>query len=378
MAIAVAVPLGIGSSHREAPLTVDRPHRRRHGRLRVHGEERPSDCAQRRRSADRRGQLDPVRGPGRRPELLPVRRSRPLLHQRRQHGDGRADVRYRFKFKTQVREPELVPVRGTAGDSIDDPTAVRQADVRRRPVSARSKGATRARRRRASTARASARAQAVAASTARQRRSNALRAYTIAATTTRWRRTTSARRRCPNYDALADAGDQGPARRRAGCSSASATIRSSSTWARRSTASTSRGTLPGNMGGGKDDLAGYVGPLGRASGARAARHEERREGRPAKDDDDDDDRDAETRGQAERQQRRRRLGLDGAPQAPGDRQRRRGRQGRLRAGVAPRQPARQRGRDPARPEGQVQPHEARPTTPRTSASSWSSRSWRSS
>ena len=45
-------------------------------------------------------------------------------------------------------------------------------------------------------------------------------------------------------------------------------------------------------------------------------------------------------------------------------------------GLAPRQPADQRGRHPARPEGQVQPHDARPTTPRTSASTSSSPSSR--
>ena len=46
------------------------PHRRRHRRLRLRGERRA-------RRADDRGQLDPVRGSGGRPELLPVRRPAP-------------------------------------------------------------------------------------------------------------------------------------------------------------------------------------------------------------------------------------------------------------------------------------------------------------
>ena len=51
-------------------------------------------------------------------------------------GDGNYDVRYRFKFKTKVAQPELVPVRA-AGRQLDQrPEAQRRADVLGRRASA--------------------------------------------------------------------------------------------------------------------------------------------------------------------------------------------------------------------------------------------------
>ena len=69
-------------------------------------------------------------------------------------------------------------------------------------------------------------------------------------------RTTSGRRRMPELRRRSPTRPSSPCTAAARCSPASATIRSSSTWARRSTPSTIRNGT-GNAGGGKDDLAGY-------------------------------------------------------------------------------------------------------------------------
>ena len=106
VAIAVAVPLSIGSSHREAPLTSIDPTADDTDVYAYHGEGRA------RTTLTVVAQLDPVRGSGRRPELLQVRRRARYYINIDNTGDGKYDVRYRFKFKDEVpRTAELVPVR---------------------------------------------------------------------------------------------------------------------------------------------------------------------------------------------------------------------------------------------------------------------------
>ncbi len=53
----------------------------------------------------------PLPGPGRRPELLRVRRRRPLLDLHRQRRRRRSrTITYEFQFKTQLAQPEHVPL----------------------------------------------------------------------------------------------------------------------------------------------------------------------------------------------------------------------------------------------------------------------------
>ena len=105
MAAAVVAVVSIGSWHREAPdITLDPT---------ADDTDVYAFTAQGRAGrADGRGQLDPVRGSGGRAELLPVRRPRAHYYINVDNtGDGKYDVRYRFKFKTHDPEHELVPVR---------------------------------------------------------------------------------------------------------------------------------------------------------------------------------------------------------------------------------------------------------------------------
>ena len=147
------------------PADLARPHGRRHRRLRVRR-------ARRAGRADAGRQLDPVRGSGRRAELLPVRRPRGLLHQRRQHRRRRRDVRYRFKFRRRPATRTRSSTRCRASTSIST---------------------------RSSTSCRRTRSRASATSAAAWSSSQAARAATCPS-----RRTTSGRRRSPNYDAVAN------------------------------------------------------------------------------------------------------------------------------------------------------------------------------
>ena len=243
-----------------------------------------------------------------------------LLHQRRQH--RRRQVRRPLPVQVQDDgpEPELVPVRAARRQLDQRPEAERQS--RRYDGHARDVPAT------ASCAPAQA-------SIARNLpvAPNNVGPKTI-----------------PNYDAVADAGDPAAARRRQGVRRPASTIRSSSTSARRSTRSTSASGT-GNAGGGKDDLAGYnvhsivlqvpeaAGDAGR-QGRRGARAPPNA-----------------VVGVWSLDRARRRVQVIGQHD---DRQT--GHGARLGPGLPPGQPAGQRGRHPAREEGLVQPHAARPTT----------------
>ena len=148
----------------------------------------------------------------------------------------------------------------------------------------------------------------------------------------------------PNYDAVAG-GDPARCPAAARCSSASATIRSSSTSARRSTGSTSRkrhrqpGRRQGRPGGLQHPLGRAADPRGPGDAGRQVRRPARRRPTPSS--------------------------ACGRPPSAGA-CRCCASAGRTRAveqlgpGLPPRQPAGQRGRDPARQEGPVQPDDARP------------------
>ena len=164
VAIGVAVPLSIGSSHREAPLTSIDPTADDTDVYAYHGEGRS-------RRAHGRRELGSVRGPGRRPELLQVRSEGAVLHQRRQH--RRRQVRRPLPLHVPGLpgggEQGLVPVRVPRRDVDRRRQAVPEADLRRgaalvrhtrRALRPRRRGrSTRARASRASTSRSAASAR---------------------------------------------------------------------------------------------------------------------------------------------------------------------------------------------------------------------------
>ena len=176
-----------------------RPERRQHGRLRVRRAGRP-------RQADRRLELGPAAEPRRRPLLRQARSRGPLLRQDRQHGRRRRGRRLPLGVPQQVPQPELVPVRGSAGQQHQRPEPELRPDLR--PL-----------------------LRALPRGQARSPRGRS-------PTTSRSRPTTSGRRRSPTTPTspTARSGPSRAARRR---SSAPSTTRSSSTSARSSTASTS-------------------------------------------------------------------------------------------------------------------------------------------
>ena len=195
----LAVTAGSGSSHREAPLSSLDPTADDTDVYAFTAPDAPG-------SLTLVGQLDPLRGSGRRPELLPVRRPRPLLPQRRQH--RRRQVRHPLPVQVQDQDPqpELVPLRAARRQLVQRPQAQPRADLLRSRV-------------RAGTTVGSSAPSSWAAACP-------------------WRRTTSAPRRSPTTT-------RSPTRRSSRCraaarsSPARSTIRSSSTSARPSTPSTS-------------------------------------------------------------------------------------------------------------------------------------------
>ena len=114
VAIGIAVPLSLGSSHREAPLTSIDPTaddtdvyaftaKDAQDALTVVANWIPFE--------------DPAGGPN---FYRFDQRARYYINVDNT-GDGKSDVRYRFTFKDQVRNAGIVPVRAAEVTSIDDP-----------------------------------------------------------------------------------------------------------------------------------------------------------------------------------------------------------------------------------------------------------------
>ena len=91
-----------------------RPADRQHGCLRV----REPRSARLRHA---RQFVDPVRGAGRRPELLPLGRAHELRHQHRNDGGRAADITYRWKFTTHYRNPDTFLYNTGPVTSLNDP-----------------------------------------------------------------------------------------------------------------------------------------------------------------------------------------------------------------------------------------------------------------
>jgi hypothetical protein len=120
-AIAVAVPLGIGSSHREAPLTALDPTA---DDTDVYAFTAKNDPATARNEEDQLTVVanwipfeDPAGGPN---FYRFDDRARYYINVDN-NGDGRADVRYRFKFKTTYKNPNSFLYAAPQVTSLDDP-----------------------------------------------------------------------------------------------------------------------------------------------------------------------------------------------------------------------------------------------------------------
>ena len=195
----LAVTIGAGLEPPRGAETLARPDRRRHRRLRLHGEGRA-------RQPDGRRQLDPVRGSRRRAELLQASTPRPATTST---STTPATARYGrpLPFTVQRRRSATRTrswTRSPPVDSFDDPklNVVQTYDAHARDL------------------------RGTASCTAREGRRDDL---PVAPEQHR------ARRRCPNYARRRAAGASAACPAAARCSPASATIRSSSTSARPST-----------------------------------------------------------------------------------------------------------------------------------------------
>ena len=138
------------SSHREAPEISKDPVRRQHRRLRLR-QPRPA------RHRHDHHQLHPARGPRRRPELLRVRRRRPLRDQHRQRRRRQGRRHLRVPVHDDDHEPEHVPLQHRPDRLARQPELQPAADLRRvtevRKAAARRRlGQGPARRRRATSA----------------------------------------------------------------------------------------------------------------------------------------------------------------------------------------------------------------------------------
>ena len=219
LACAIVVPLALSSSHREAPGIALDPSA---DNTDTYAWTAPG----RARRADRRGGLDSGRGAGERAELPLVRRSRPLLHPCRQHGRRPAGRQLPVQLQDEGPQQGLVPVRAPGRERIRRLEAERHPALLGRPRDAPLPPRPRPREGEDGRTRPTGRAA--------QHRAEDV----------------------PELRQLRERGDPLAAATARSCSSASGTIRSSSTSARRSTRINVR-KLTGNQGEGKDDLSGY-------------------------------------------------------------------------------------------------------------------------
>jgi hypothetical protein len=120
-AMAIAVPLGIGSSHREAPLTALDPTA---DDTDVYAFTPKNDPTTRRNEEDRLTVVAnwiPFEDPAGGPNFYRFDDRAHYYINLDNNGDGRADVRYEFKFKTHVRNPNSFLYAAPQVTSINDP-----------------------------------------------------------------------------------------------------------------------------------------------------------------------------------------------------------------------------------------------------------------
>ena len=362
VAIGVAVPLSIGSSHREAPLTSIDP-------------TADDTDVYAYTAKDAQDALTvvanwvPFEDPAGGPNFYKFDQKARYYINIDNTGDGKYDVRYRFTFRDKYENGGSSFLYALPGvSSIDDPKLLQKQfyDVERlsygyaKSASASKKGQE-----------ALAQAQG-RASTRRRKHQQALEAACCAAcarlpATSRSRRTTSGRRRSRTTT-------RSPTRRSpscpvaARCSPASVTTRSS--W----TSGTTFDAI--NLEGRRDrrdKAAARTTSPATACTRSSSRCPRRRSPGTATRSTPPTDKNAVV-GVWASTERKRVSVLASQPR----RRRRRRRTRRLGAGLPAREPARERGHHPGRAEGPVQPHDSGPRRRAVRRASWSSRSWRRS
>ena len=325
-AAAVAVPLGFGSSHREAPNISLDPTADNTDTYAFTAKDAPGALTV-------AANWIPGEVPANGPNFFRFDdRARYYIHIDNT-GDGKPDVRYRFKFKTKVRNPDsfLYALPGVSGSTTRSSTSSRRTRSSARRSATRA-GKTTSRRRRSPAACPSRRR------TSARRRSR----------TTRRSPTVPSRRLTDGGKVFAGQRDD-PFFVDLGATFDGINVRK----------------LTGNKGEGKDDLGGYQHPLDRPAGPGGAGDQATSKAVSAR---------------RRRQRGRRRVVDDRAPQARGrpdcDSRKRRARATGSRSRAwATRSSTRSSSRWARRTSSTGRPRTA---TPRSTASTWSSRSWRRS
>ncbi len=287
-AIAVAVPLSIGSSHREAPLTAIDPTA---DDTDVYAFTAKNDPATARNEEDQLTVVSnwiPFEDPAGGPNFYRFDDRARYYINVDNDGDGKADVRYRFKFKTTYENPNSFLYAAPQVTSLDDPQLfVKQSyDIYRvgeAKAHSSSKKSTRHRGNRKKNRRGKHR-RAKRSNTREVRIAND---YPVAPNNV-------GPKTMPDYDALARQAIRdlpGGGRVFVGQRDDPFFVDLGATFDGINL--DGRGTLPGNKGGGKDDLAGYsVHSIVLQVPEQAVTKNGEKADRP-RDDDDDDDRDAD-------------------------------------------------------------------------------------
>jgi uncharacterized protein DUF4331 len=119
-AIAVAVPLGIGSSHREAPLTSIDPTVDDTDVYAFTAKDDPSTDQNEEKYLTVVANWIPFEDPAGGPNFYRFDDKARYYINLDNNGDGRYDIRYRFRFKTKIGNPNSFLYAGPTVDSIDD------------------------------------------------------------------------------------------------------------------------------------------------------------------------------------------------------------------------------------------------------------------
>jgi hypothetical protein len=119
-AIAIAVPLGIGSSHREAPLTSIDPTADDTDVYAFTAKDDPSTEQNEEKYLTVVANWIPFEDPAGGPNFYRFDDKAHYYLNLDNNGDGRPDIRYRFRFKTKVENPNSFLYAGPTVDSLED------------------------------------------------------------------------------------------------------------------------------------------------------------------------------------------------------------------------------------------------------------------
>ena len=287
-AVAVAVPLGIGSSHREAPLTAIDPTA---DDTDVYAFTAKNDPATARNEEDQLTVVSnwiPFEDPAGGPNFYRFDDRARYYINVDNDGDGRADVRYRFKFKTTYENPNSFLYAAPQVTSLDDPQLfVKQSYDIYRVGEAKAHSSSKKSKKHRGNRKKNRRGKHRRAKRSNAREVRIANDYPVAPNNV-------GPKTMPDYDALARQAIKdlpGGGRVFVGQRDDPFFVDLGATFDGINL--DGRGTLPGNKGGGKDDLAGYsVHSIVLQVPEQAVTKNGEKADRP-RDDDDDDDRDAD-------------------------------------------------------------------------------------